>query len=125
MNKTPAEIRFENSRKKLSQALKNLEEVVKKKLHELAQSKVLNSSQNDEKNLGAKIIEQDHIIESLNSEINNLQENLAELGKETEFLSAKNKAISERISENKPQQSGLIQALEADLIRIEEIIKSS
>jgi CII-binding regulator of phage lambda lysogenization HflD len=123
MEKTHAEIRFDNARKRLSRVLKNLEEVVKEKLsQEMIEMKVFNSDQSDGQNFESKIIEQSQIIENLNSEINNLQKNLSDLGKESEFLSTKNKIFSEKIAEIRTKQSTLIEDIESDLLRIEEVI---
>lgn len=120
--KSAAETKFETARKRLSDALRNLEEVMKQKLHDAAvESKMIDVSE-DDSHTQAKIIEQETVIQNLNSEINNLQRNLSDLGKEAEFLDRKNKNLSEKFSELKEQGAGLIEAIESDLLKIEEII---
>jgi len=115
MTKSASEIKFEKARKKLSDSLKNLEEVVKEKLQQVANEPKAGDSNS--------LQDQSSLIQSLNSEINNLQNSLSHLGKETEFLNEKNKILSEKFSKFRSDQSILIEAIEADLAGIEEIIK--
>lgn len=125
MSQTHAEIRFEKARKRLSAALKNLEEVVKEKLHEASVNATMMSVSDDDTNSAhAKLVEQETVIQKLNSEINNLQKNLSDLGKETEFLNEKNKVLGQRIAEFRTQGSSLIEAIEAELLSIEEVLEN-
>lgn len=125
MKNSSTELRFDNARKRLADALKSLEESVKKKLHEGAiGSKMLDVGHEDFDGAQAKLIEQAVTIENLNSEINNLQKNLSLLGRDTEFMNTKNKIFAEKINEIRTQQSDLIIAIETDLAQIEEIINN-
>lgn len=125
MSKTPAEIRFEKSRKKLSTALKELDAAIQKKLHEGAiETKIMDIGNEEDSEAKAKIIEQSETISNLNSEINTLQKNLSILGRESEFLHIKNKIFAEKLAVIRNQQSILIEEIETDLIRIESIIKT-
>jgi len=125
MSKTPAEIRFEKSRKKLSTALKELDAAIQKKLHEGAiETKIMDIGNEEDSEAKAKIIEQSETISNLNSEINTLQKNLSILGRESEFLHIKNKIFAEKLAAIRNQQSILIEEIETDLIRIESIIKT-
>ncbi|MES2961985.1 MAG: hypothetical protein V4694_06335 [Pseudomonadota bacterium] len=125
MSKTPAEIRFEKSRKKLSTALKDLDETIQRKLHEGAiETKIMDIGNEEDSEVRAKIIEQSETISNLNSEINALQKNLSTLGRESEFLHTKNKIFAEKLAAIRNQQSTLIEEIEADLVRIEDIIKT-
>lgn len=126
MSKTLSEIRFEKSRKRLSEVLRNLEEVVKEKIHETAiDSKMIDISDASNGSSRAQIIEQAAVIQNLNYEINKLQKNLSELGNEGEFLSEKNKLLGERIQELRTQSKILIDAIEADLLQVEETINDN
>ncbi len=125
MSKTPAEIRFEKSRKKLSTALKELDAAIQKKLHEGAiETKIMDIGNEEDSEARAKIIEQSETISNLNSEINALQKNLSILGRESEFLHIKNKIFAEKLAAIRNQQSTLIEEIEADLVMIESIIKT-
>lgn len=120
MTKTHAEIRFENARKRLSHALENLEDVMKRKLHEEAiESRMIRAADDSD----AEILEQATTIQNLNLEINNLQKALSDLGRETEFLNTKNKIFAEKLSAIRGEQLGLIEAIETDLAKISEAIK--
>lgn len=126
MSKSSSEIRFEKSRKRLSEVLKNLEEVVKEKIHETAlDSKMIDISDRNNESSRGQIIEQAAVIQNLNSEINKLQKNLSDLGNESEFLSEKNKVLGQRIQELRTQSKSLIDAIEADLLHIEEAINDN
>lgn len=125
MTGAPAEIRFEKARKRLSLLLKNLEEVVKEKLHETAiNAKMIDIAGNTGDGQQAILIEQQAIIQNLNAEINSLQKNLADLGRETEFLHERNKALAQKISYLRNEGKSLFEAIESDLVRVEEIIKN-
>ena len=123
MKNSSTELRFDNARKRLADALKGLEESVKKKLHEGALGlKMLDVGHENFDSTQAKLIEQAVTIENLNSEINNLQKNLSVLGRDTEFMNTKNKLFAEKINETRNQQATLIAAIEADLAQIEAVI---
>ncbi len=125
MSKTHAEIKFEKSRKRLSAALKNLEEVVKEKLHEASINATMMSVSDDDSNsANARLVEQETMVQKLNSEINKLQKNLSDLGQETEFLREKNSHLATKIANFRTEQNNLIMAIEADLAHIEEAIKN-
>ncbi|OFW80490.1 MAG: hypothetical protein A2887_05140 [Alphaproteobacteria bacterium RIFCSPLOWO2_01_FULL_40_26] len=119
---TPAEIRFEKARKRLADMLKNLEEVIKEKLHEAAINSI--DISDNEKGAQAWMIGQEGVIQNLNEEINNLQKSLSDLGKETEFLREKNQVLANKISKFRDEGKSLIEAIEADLLHIEEVIKN-
>jgi hypothetical protein len=124
MSKISAKVRFENARKRLSDALNNLEKTTQKKLREgLVETKIFDLSKSDVETFESKIIEQSQIIENLNLEINQLQKNLFDLGMESEFLNERNKTFAEKFSKNRAQQLDIIKAVELDLTKIEELIK--
>jgi septal ring factor EnvC (AmiA/AmiB activator) len=125
MSKSASEIRFENTRKKLANAFKNLEEIIKEKLHEAAtNATMMNLSDQDSENIHSKFLEQEQLIQQLNKEINNLQKSLSELGKESEFLREKSYIMAAKFNDISVQKKTLLEAIEADLIRIEEVIKN-
>lgn len=118
--KTHAEIRFETARKRLSESLKNLESTVKEKFHQaVIDSRMLDVAEDSE---DSQAITQSTIIQNLNHEINKLQKNFSDLGKETEFLNEQNKVLSKKITETRAEKNSLVKAIEADLLKIEEII---
>lgn len=120
MEKTHADIRFEKARKRLTHALENLEDVMKKKLHEEAiESRMIGVSNDAE----ATIIEQSITIQNLTLEVNSLQQALSELGRETEFLNTKNKIFAEKLAAIRKNQLGFIEAIESDLVKISAAIK--
>lgn len=125
MTDSNIENRFENARKSLSETLKNLEEIIKQKIHESAlQGRMISSvSENEIKNNQSALLEKTTTIENLNQEINNLQNNLLDLGKENDFLSKENKALTSKLTNSNSQQSRLIEAIESDLVKIEKVIK--
>ncbi len=120
MTQTPANLRFEEARKRLANALGNLEDVVKNKLHEEASSSRLIRSTEDSQ---AKIIQQEIIIQKLNLEINNLQQNLSDLGQENEFLNTKNKIFAEKLINLRQERLEIIAEISSDLNKIFSAIK--
>jgi chromosome segregation ATPase len=106
--------RFDRSRKNLSAALKNLEEAIKEKVREAS---LLAGSDADSE------VEQQAAINKLNEEVNRLQNELSELGKEVEFLTEKNKILWQRIENFDQQKNDLVIAIEADLALIHEVIE--
>lgn len=126
MSKTIAENRFEKSRKRLSQVLQNLEEVVKDKIHEASvNGRIINNSGAGLEAAHNRIIEQDAIIQNLNDEINDLQKNLSELGLEGEHLTQENKDLAKKLRNFQTNSSKIIAAIEADIIKIEEVMNDS
>ena len=121
--KNAAEIRFENARKKLSDALHDLEKTLKQKIHQAAiESRIINHNETGSR-LETKVFEQETIIQTLNQEINNLQKLLADLGNEIEFISEKNKMITKKTEDFRIQGPNLIKAIESDLASIENLLK--
>lgn len=106
--------RFDKSRKNLSAALSNLEEAIKEKVHEAS---LLSGSDADSE------VNQQVAINKLNEEVNRLQNELSELGKEVEFLTEKNKTLWQRIENFDQQKNDLITSIEADLTIIKEVIE--
>lgn len=116
--------RFEEARERLALALKNLEEIAIEKIKETAiESKMTSADNTDESRLHSKILEQESIIEKLTGEINKIQESLEEMGKESEFTKERNSFFANKFSDFKSHGASLIQAIEDDLIKIQEIIK--
>jgi predicted RNase H-like nuclease (RuvC/YqgF family) len=115
--------KFDKARDRLSLSLQNLENTIKEKLHEAAiQSKLIDVSKNDLSHSQSIIVEQTNTIQNLNHEINNLQNNMVEMSKEIEFLNEKNQVIAQRMKESQKQQKSLLEAIEKDLLAIEELI---
>lgn len=126
MKKTFAENNFERSRKRLSDAFSLLEKNIKEKIYETSlQSKMMEVSNldNDESRLKVKIVEQAAIIDNLNSQVNNLQKELENIGLEVEFANEKNKMLINKLTELKSESNKIINEVEADLFKIEELIK--
>ncbi len=124
MKNNASQNRFENARKNLSDALLNLEKIVKNKLHEsIIQTRIVGANEIDESGSKAASIQKDEIITNLNLEINSLQQTIADIGIETEFLNEKNKIFAERIGIARKKSESLIKNVEAELLRIETLIK--
>ncbi len=123
MSSQNSENRFNKARNRLSLALENLESVIKEKLHETAaQSKLINASASDlERNQGI-VVEQANTIQNLTHEINNLQKNMVEMSKEIEFLNEKSLTIAKRADETRQNSKILVEEVEQNLIRIEQLI---
>lgn len=118
MSKQGFEIRFDKARTRMNGLLKELEKTIADKLHETSlQSKILQNSSSD-KALNANNIEQLAAIQNLSEEINRLQKSLAEISKDNDALLEENK----NLQKFRTQGSTLIEAIESDLVRIEEII---
>ena len=122
MSEISAEKKFENSRKKLSNTLKNLEEIIKDKIQQSAiENKMLDESSSTKPiaNLDQKLT-----IENQNKEITRLTQMLNDLEKETEFLREKNKILTQKILHFRNQASNIVDAVQNDIIKIEDILKN-
>lgn len=114
------EARFNEARKQLAFALKNLEEVTKEKVRESTlHTKLLHAD--DE--IQTRLAEQAEVMDSLQSEVNRLQTELSDLGKETEFLRETNKTLGQRIENFRQQKNDLVKAIEADITTIHKVIE--
>jgi CII-binding regulator of phage lambda lysogenization HflD len=120
MIQTHANIRFEKARKRLSSALENLEDVVKNKLHEEASSSRIISAKEESE---TKLAQQEIIIQNLTLEINNLQQSLSDLGRETEFLNTKNQIFAEKLAKLRQERLEIIAEISEDLNKIFSAIK--
>lgn len=122
MSKQDFEIRFDKARARLNAALKDLEKTATDKLHETASQARMLPISGDENSLSSKVTEQFSTIQNLSAEINKLQENLATLGSENDVLIEENALLSGNLNKLRTQGSTLVDAIESDLVRIEEII---
>jgi hypothetical protein len=113
-------LRFDRSRKNLSAALKQLEDVIRNKIKD-SHSHDLNISDSEE--IDAAIIEKNAIITKLSDEVNRLQHELSELGKEAEFLKESNKALWQKIENFNRQKKSLVEAIAIDLKEIKNSIE--
>ncbi len=114
--------KFNNSRKKLSNSLKNLEEIIKEKIHESA----INTRMLDESSTSSSMrsLEQNLALEKQNQEINHLQQTLGNIEKEAEFLREKNKILTQKILHFRNQAVNIIESVNNEVNKIEEILKS-
>lgn len=122
MSEMSAEKKFENSRKKLANTLKNLEEIIKDKIQQSAvEDKMLNESSSSKPiaNLDQKLT-----IENQNKEITRLTQMLNDFEKEAEFLREKNKILTQKILHFRNQASNIVDAVQNDIIKIEDILKN-
>jgi len=123
MSKNFSQTKFEQARKKLANALKNLDETLKEKLQEASnQTKFLSASKDNFGDLQHRLIQQSNAILNLNSEINRLQQSLAAVDKELDFNKEKNAALSQRFNEFRNKQKKSIEAIESDLSKLESKI---
>lgn len=121
--KNNAQQKFENSRRQLTKSLKNLEEIIKEKIHESAiATRMLDESSTPN---SMKSVEQNIALENQNKEINNLQKTISELQNELEFLREKNKILTQKILHYRNQAGTVLEAVQNDILKIEEILKKS
>jgi len=121
-----AKEKFEQSRKRLSDVLRNLEEVVQDKIHETAiDSKMIDVSDDSSNAAQAKVIELEAVVINLNEEINKLQKNLSEIGNENEFLNEKAKVLGKKFDELRNQGRNLLDAIDVELAAIEGAINDN
>ncbi len=118
-----AQKRFEEARERLAGALKTLEQIIISKIHETSIAAKMSSDDNGDAALYGKLSEQEVTIRNLNHEINKIHKAMEEIGRESEFSKEKNSFFADKLFKFKSQGSSLIQAIEADLIKIQEIIK--
>jgi hypothetical protein len=104
--------RFNQSEERLNEALKNLEEIILNKIETLKIGRVSNDD-----------LEKISSINNLNSEINNLQKSLAEIGAENESLITQNKILSQKIANFKHYLPEIIAEIESDLSKINSLVK--
>ncbi|GDX35659.1 hypothetical protein LBMAG18_01700 [Alphaproteobacteria bacterium] len=122
MSEMSAEKKFENSRKKLANTLKNLEEIIKDKIQQSAvEDKMLNESFSSKPIAN---IDQKLTIENQNKEITRLTQMLNDFEKEAEFLREKNKILTQKILHFRNQASNIVDAVQNDIIKIEDILKN-
>ena len=122
MSEISAEKKFENSRKKLANTLKKLEEIIKDKIQQSAiENKMLDESSSTKPIAN---LDQNLAIENQNKEITRLTQMLNDLEKETEFLREKNKILTQKILHFRNQASNIVDAVQNDIIKIEDILKN-
>jgi hypothetical protein len=114
--------KFDISRKKLANTLKNLEEIIKEKIHESAiKTRMLDESSNSS---SMRNLEQNLALEKQNQEINHLQQTLGNLEKEAEFLREKNKILTQKILHFRNQAGNIFESVSNEISKIEEILKN-
>jgi hypothetical protein len=114
--------KFDISRKKLANTLKNLEEIIKEKIHESAiKTRMLDESSNTS---SMRSLEQNLALEKQNQEINHLQQTLGNLEKEAEFLREKNKILTQKILHFRNQAGNIFESVSNEISKIEEILKN-
>ncbi|MFM2200393.1 MAG: hypothetical protein RL769_448 [Pseudomonadota bacterium] len=122
MSEISAEKKFENSRKKLANTLKKLEEIIKDKIQQSAiENKMLDESSSTKPIAN---LDQNLAIENQNKEISRLTQMLNDLEKEAEFLREKNKILTQKILHFRNQASNIVDAVQNDIIKIEDILKN-
>ena len=64
------------------------------------------------------------MIKTLDSEVNNLQNSLSEIGSETEFLHEKNKMMSNNYRQKEEKQRTLLKEIIEYINQIEELVRN-
>ena len=120
--KNNSQQKFENSRRQLTKSLKNLEEIIKEKIHESAiETRMLDESSTPS---SMKSLELNLAIEKQNQEINHLQQTLNNLEKEAEFLREKNKILTQKILHFRNQANNILESANSEILKIEEILQN-
>ena len=112
MSQKDFEIRFDAARARLNNSLKELEKTVTEKLY-LSSSNHRNTNED----------EQSALIKNLNNELNKLQKTLVEIGSVNKNLTEENQKLLNDLNKFDSYSSFLVEEVESDLTRIEEIIK--
>ena len=121
MSQTIAEARFDKARRRLSEMLQELEEVVKNKIHEASELQVKivgNDDESSQINVGGYVSSSG----SLAAEINRLQNDLSEVGKETEFQKDRNQILIKKITNFQQEKLRLVENIERSIAEIEKLI---
>ena len=117
-----AKAKFNSSRLHLSNALKNLEKIIKNKLEKnYIDNTTLNLQDNFEE-AEIKIHQQKLQISDLTREIHDLQKTLNEVSKENELLHSRINGSAEMKQKFCKESNDLIQSLNSKLKQIDEII---
>lgn len=120
MNLTTAKTTFNKSRQQLADALKELENVITKKISENS-----NYIVSEIENSNSKLFEQKIQIDNLTNEINNMQNNFREVCKENELLHSKLNGNAEMKIKLNSQVNDIIESLVNKINKIDEIISKS
>jgi hypothetical protein len=123
MLKISAQLKFETSRKKLSQALKNLDATLQEKLKETANQNLLATNSRGFSDEKVKIAEQETTIFNLTKELERLQESLLNADKEIDFNKEKNRALKKKLDEFLANQAKIVASVETDIARLERLIE--
>lgn len=115
MSQQDFEIRFNQARLRLNSSLKDLEKAIDQKLLNAAEARGLGLE--DEKS------EQIILIQNLKKEVNDLHKSLARLHLEKDSLLKKNVALSSNFNKFRSDGLSLIDAIESDLVKIENIVE--
>lgn len=121
MSQPTVEARFESARKRLSHALKELEEVAKAKLHEAANQQIRIVGDEDSIDLGGRV---SLPAFNLSQQVNQLQNELVEVGNEVEFQREKNRILLEKLENLQQEKLHLVAAIEENIEAIEQLIGS-
>lgn len=124
MSRLTVEARFDKARKRLSSSLKELEETVKIKIHEASEQQikiVSDSEKNNETDFGGR-----YSLPSYNlaAQVNQLQKDLLEVGKELEFQCSDNRILLERIENFQQEKMRLVTKIEENLEALEKLVDS-
>ena len=120
-----SEMKFENSRKRLSEAFKTLEKTIDEKFHEVKiNSKMLAASADEDSLMAKTLISQEAAIKNLEAELSKLNSDLEEAGREIEFLNEKNQMLLDKLNKFKSEGKEVAELIEADLKKIEQIINN-
>jgi len=125
MQNSSAKAKYNSSRQELAIALNQLEKVIKNKIEHDHHSENIASLRHNHEEAEVKIYEQQSQIQSLTAEINNLQQNIAEISRENEIIRGVNSAMNAKKTKFIEQSKILMDSLEKKLKKIDEIISKS
>lgn len=102
------------ARRRLSDALSDLESLVREKIEEAMQQKIVISGLDNEQSLASR---------NLFEEINRLQKDLLEVGNEVEIEREKNVELAKKVKKFTSEKDRLTNAIATEIAKIEKILK--
>lgn len=118
------QIKFEQAKSQLNRSLEELEDIILSKIPDKSLRLEVEELQQEVERLKKDNLQKDRMIKTLDSEVNNLQNSLSEIGSETEFLHEKNKMMSNNYRQKEEKQRTLLKEIIEYINQIEELVRN-